>query len=540
MSTEVETVNAEVKDGRRFSPVWLIPLAAVLFGLWILFSYLSNLGSQIEIRFQTAEGVEAGKTKIKTLNVEIGLVTEVRLNDDQKGVTVVALIDGEAKNLLAKDSKFWVVKPRLGAGGISGLGTLLSGAYIELEPGAKKQSKSEFVGLENIPATSGNTPGVHIKLESRNQNALSVGQAIRFQGMRVGQVESLDFDTGTQATNYSVFIEAPYDQLVSENTHFWKVDGVEFKTSTEGVKLSIGSIETLLSGGITFGLPPALPAGAKAKPGAAFSLHRNQKAAFEREFEHFGEYVILINDSVRGLNTGSPVEYRGIKVGEILPMEQRIEAFRLSGTGRRDVPVKLRLDPARMGFADTAEDLEKFKSSILRQLSNGLSAKVETGNLITGQKLVSLDFGSGRRSMSRHSGHVVIPSVAGGFGQITQQVSNVLAKVEALPIDQTVRNSNAALANIAQLSKRLDTLVAQSDMQNVPKNLNQTLDQARVTLDGLSPTSPAYQELNKTLGELQKTLKNLQPVLRTMNDKPNALIFGSPQKADPQPRKKED
>lgn len=496
------------------------------------------MGTEIEIQFQTAEGLEAGKTKIKTLNVEIGLVTDVRLNENQKGITATALINSEAADLLTSDAQLWVVKPRLGAGGISGLGTVLSGAFIEFRPGKSKEKGKEFVGLENIPATSGDTPGIHLKLVSKNQNSLNIGQSIEFQGMNVGQVEDLKFDPKTLETHYSIFIKAPFDNLITENTHFWRVNGAEFSTSTEGVKLAISSVESLLSGGITFGLPPTLTAGAKAKTDTEFQLFTSQAEAYEREFENYAEYMILVNSSISGLHAGSPVEYRGIKVGEILPMEARIDAFRTGGS--RAVPVKLRLDPARMGFADTPEQLAQFRNSIAQQLNNGLIAKIETGNLITGQKLVSLDFAGGRRPVSRFMGYNVIPLVNGGFGQLTEQLSGVLAKVEALPLDQTVRNSSTALANIAALTKRLDSLVAQNETQNVTRNLNQTLQQAQATLNGLSPDSPAYQELNATMNELQKTLKDLQPVLRTVKEKPNALIFGTPQQADPQPKKKEE
>ena len=163
-STDETVYRASVRSNRRISPVWIVPLAALVIGAWtIVQSYLSQ-GPQVRIQFATAEGLVARETKVKTLDVEIGVVERVELADDFESITAVVRLDPKAAPLLTEDAQFWVVRPEIGSQGISGLSTILSGAYIQLSAGESKSRARNFRGLDVMPVTPPSTPGLSLTL----------------------------------------------------------------------------------------------------------------------------------------------------------------------------------------------------------------------------------------------------------------------------------------------------------------------------------------------------------------------------------------
>ncbi|MDQ7048782.1 MAG: MlaD family protein [Enterobacterales bacterium] len=256
-----EILAAKVSPTRSISLVWLIPLVSLFVGLWMVLNTWANQGPEITVFFETAEGLEVGTTKIKYREITIGQVTEIKLNNKFNGVKVTARLDKNTEKLLRTDTDFWVVKPRIGNGGISGLSTLFSGSYIELSPGFSEQKRTDFVGLELPPVTSPGTPGLRITLDSNNQTALKVGDPILFYGIQVGRIEYVHFNVEQRKVYYDAFIQSPYDKLVTTNTRFWKIDGVEFDLNADGLRIQTGTLETFIRGGVTFDVPENLPKG---------------------------------------------------------------------------------------------------------------------------------------------------------------------------------------------------------------------------------------------------------------------------------------
>ena len=545
--------NAEVKKASRFSLVWLIPIVATLFGLWMLVSYINNRGELIEITFATADGLDAGKTKIRALNVEVGLVEKIVINEDIDGVIVTARINAEARNLLREDTRFWVVRPRVGAAGSSGLGTLLSGAYIELEAGDSDTREDYFAGLEEVPITPSDAPGIHITLSNAGKKSLSPGDPVIYNGYRVGRVEQVKFDIEDGKTYYDLFVNAPYDELVTTNTHFWTTSGVQFTTSTEGIKFDVASLEALLQGGVTFDVPPDLPMGEPATSETPFKLYANKKEALLREYELSLTFVIMVDQSIRGLKPGAPVEFRGVPLGRVLP--QTTDFSQLENIGDYDntsIPIFVALDPARVGLPDEPASAALFRDDLIQYVRRGMTAKLGSGSLLTGDKYVQLDMDPSRRGQAYREVEMppygkigVIPAKRGGFDAIEGQVASLVAKLEALPLEQTVQNASGALESIDKLSQRLDALAAKQSTQDLPSNLNTTLSQLQVTLSqteqtlrGFDPNSDAYRELTRSLGELRETMLGLQPTLQKVRSRPNALIFGGSPDEDPEPKAK--
>ncbi|MGI9294858.1 MAG: intermembrane transport protein PqiB, partial [Pseudomonadales bacterium] len=307
----------EVNQGKKLTAIWIIPLVAIVLGVWMVVYTFMTEGPEIEIRFNTAVGLEAGKTKVKFRNVEMGMVQEITLSDDMEGVIAVVKLEREAIPLLGEDTRFWVVTARVGGGGISGLDTLLSGAYIQISPGTSESKVRKFVALDQPPLTPTGAPGLRLVLLSERSASVGSGDPVLYNGFKVGRVESLDFDPETRQIRYVIFIDAPYHSLINSSVRFWDVSGITLNAGADGFQVSTGSLETILLGGITFGTAPDLGPGQAVEHNTEFRLFTSYDAILESPFENRTYYVVAFDQSLKGLSPGAPVEYRGIQVGKV-------------------------------------------------------------------------------------------------------------------------------------------------------------------------------------------------------------------------------
>ncbi|MEE3215873.1 MAG: MlaD family protein, partial [Pseudomonadota bacterium] len=335
---------------KRLSPVWIVPFVALLIGGWLVYDNYASRGPQISLHLPTADGIEAGKTLIKTRNVEVGKVTSVSLSEDLSGVEITAQMEPQAEQMLVEDTHFWVVKPRIGREGISGLGTVLSGAYIQLEPGRSEVDARDFDVSDEPPVAPPGAEGLRLNLVSQVGNSLSVGDAVTFQGFSVGRVEKAEFDVSTQSMHHRIFIESPYDTLVTENTRFWGTSGIDVSLGSEGFQVKVESLEALLGGGVTFGVPDDIPAGPEAEEDATFELYADEEAARQGTFNRYLEFVLLNEDTVRGLSRGAPVEFRGVRIGTVAAVPWNFTAKQPPGRERLAIPVLIRIEPQRLGI----------------------------------------------------------------------------------------------------------------------------------------------------------------------------------------------
>jgi len=541
------TDQHRAKSGRqsRLSPIWIVPIVAVMIGLWLIYDNYSRIGPRITLTMANAEGIEAGKTMIKTRNVDIGQVEQVRLSDDLTHTLIIARINPEAEPMLVDDSRFWVVKPRIGREGISGLNTVLSGAYIQLQPGESNTEQREFEVLEQPPISTLGVQGLRINLISQLGNSLRVGDPVTYQGFNVGRVESAEFDSEKREMRHQLFIESPYDVLVTEGTRFWSASGVDLKLDSEGFKINIASLEALLGGGVTFGVLEDLPVGSRAQPDSIFTLYGDEESARQKAYTQYLEYVLLIEDTVRGLSKGAPVEFRGIRIGTVSNVPWKFTSPERNAQSGFAIPVLIRLEPQRLGGSEKV-DIKEWADRFDRMLNAGLRASLKSGNLLTGSLFVDLNF---QRDESvefvarTFEGHQVLPTSSTGLAQIELKVSNLLDKLNQLEVepiltgmDRNLESSETMLNEIRELTASIQTLVNASDTQQIPENINQTLTEIRATLQGLSPDSSAYKEMTGTLQRLEKLLRDLQPVARTLGEQPNALIFDRRNSDDPLPR----
>lgn len=521
----------------KASPVWIVPLIAVAFGGWLLIdSYLSQ-GPLVKVRFADAEGIKAGETSVKRLSVELGTVTEVYLNEDFNDVTVVIQFDPESGQLLREDSQFWVVKPRVGADGISGLSTILSGAYIELTPGEGLIGRRNFDGLSSAPITPLTTPGNRIRLVAEGNNALFAGNPILYNGHKVGRVESTELSIEDGSTFYDLFIEAPFDDLVTSNTKFWNASGIAFDAGADGITVRTGSIESLLSGGVAFGLMDGAERGGSVIEGAQFQLYPSYTSIPEQEFEVSLEYILLFDSSVRGLSAGAPVEYRGVRFGTVLEVSLDLveRGGRFSSTNSALMPVLIRLDPGRV-LDDDLSSRDEMALILSQAVTNGLRASLSSGNLLTGSLYVALDFyeDAPPATLTEIENQVALPTVNSGLALIEQQVSQVLQRLQDLPLENSLASATQAMESVistvdtAELTlQTVNTVLNDPSVSGLPASVEGALSELTSVLGGIAPGSQIYVELNSALDELSEALRNTRELSATLEAEPSRLLFPS-------------
>lgn len=521
MSENTNGQHPETVDRPKLSKIWILPIVALLIGIGMVYDHWQNLGVKVQLTFETAEGLVTGKTKLKNRDVEIGLVTGIRFSDDRTHIIVDLEVEKSMKGFLQNDSQFWVVRPRVGTSGISGIGTLLTGAFIQISSGQSGVFEDSFVGLELPPATPLDAEGIQLTLVSEGGKPLQIGNPVIYRGFRVGQVESYRFDSESRTARYRIFVLAPYHELVTNNTLFWNVGGLSVSTSAKGIKVDVATLDSLIAGGVQFDVPEGISRGEPVKQSRNFQLYDSKESFFERKKYAFLEYVILVEDSIGGLNKGAPVEFRGIRIGTVSNHMSFDQVTKLTHFEDEDrIPVIIRIEPRRVSDNEFLT-LEMFGKIFDDWVKGGLTASLETGNLLTGNsKIILTPKGPPIEKLDKFGEYAVIPSKPGGFANISKQVENILAKLEKLPLEKTMSKVNAVIDSTD------NTLVA----------LQETLNELQETLDGVQPNSSIYRTLETTMSKLQITLDGTKPLMQEVNNKPNSLIFGNAKGIDVVPK----
>ncbi|KLN97416.1 intermembrane transport protein PqiB [Moellerella wisconsensis] len=547
MTTHNDTPQTEAKVSKlkSWSPVWIIPIVTILIGAWILFYHFSHQGPEVTLITYNAEGIEAGKTKIKSRSVDIGMVESVTLDDNFSRVVIKARLNSGMSELLRDDSAFWIVKPMIGRDGVTGLGTLLSGVFIELQPGTETKERNEFKLLDAPPLASPDAKGLRVILTSEQAGQLNAGDPILFRGYRVGSVETSNFDMNNRDMRYQLFINAPYDKLLTSNVRFWKDSGIAFDMSSQGVHVEMGSISTLLTGGVSFDVPEGWSPGTPIEEKTVFKLYDNQSSIENSLYTEYQDFVMFFSDSVRGLQPGAPVEFRGIRLGTVAQVPFYTEGLdqRLDNDFR--IPVLIHIEPQR--FADDIGKDFDLKKELQLAMKDGLRASLKSGNLLTGALFIDLDFYPNMgewKGQQVVAGYKVIPTTSGGLAQIQQKVIAALDKINNMPIEpmlnQTTRTLVESEKTIQEAQKtlaELNSMMANKDFQNLPKDLQKTLQEMNRAMQGFQPGSPAYNKMVDNMQRLDQVLREVQPVLRTLNNKSNALVFEAEPTKDPEPKR---
>lgn len=529
--------TATVTRPRQISRIWLLPLLVILIGGWVTTRYYLDQGPSVDITFATAEGLEAGRTRVRALSVDVGVVKDIRLADDLNGVKVRIQLNPGTDRLMHADTQFWVVRPRLNASGVSGLGTLLSGPYIELYPGNGERGGKHYTGLDEAPHTPPGVAGMRVELYGNSADSISVGAPILHRGLQVGQVESVDLDMERAQVRVSAFIDAPFDQLVTEGARFWNASGLSVHTGADGLELDAESLAAVVSGGIAFAVPSEGSAGEQVESGSRFELFASRQAAEADPYLFAKRYVLQFEQSLRGLEEGAAVEYRGIRVGTVERI--RREELAKAHSDAIAVPVIIRVEPGRFGMPDNQASVNLLAERLQRGVADvGMRASLQTGNLITGGLYVSIDHhpDAPAAEVGEFDGMSTLPTLSGGIKRLGQQLSDLLDKLNALPLEQTTEELNRTLASARATLQSVEQLTRSEAVHALPEQLNQTLETVNSTLSSLGADSALQQDATRALNELDSTLRKANSLLDNLQEQPSSLLFPIKHQPDPEPR----
>src|SRR5579863_3358051 len=493
--------RAVPRSRTRLSLVWFIPILAAVVGAWVAVTRIMSEGPKITITMKSAEGLEAGKTKIHYNGVDIGTVKSIELSEDHQRAILTAQMAPKTESFLVADTKFWVVRPRISGANVTGLGTLISGAYIGVEIGTSNEDRRDFVALETPPVITGDIPGRFFILKTPDLGSLDTGTPIYFRRLQVGQVSSYSLDQDGKNLTVKVFVQAPYDQYVNPNTRFWHASGIDLSLSASGLSVQTQSVLSILIGGIAFETSPNDPILPPAEANTIFTLFKDRAEAFNPPPRSPQTYQLIFNDSVRGLAPGAPVEFRGIPVGEVGEIRAQIDLK----TFQFSVPVTIHLDPQRLGvkFTDVKAvgGIESVRRRLIDSLvSHGLRAQLKTGNLLTGSAFVSLDFipGAPPATVDWAQTPVQLPTAPGQLEATEATVENIIKKVDKMPLQEIGDNLRKTIAD-------LDLTIVSA---------RGTLVSAQGTLDHTSnltgPNSVQMQQLGETLREISSAARSLR------------------------------
>jgi paraquat-inducible protein B len=537
-----DELPSAVPDARRrvrLPYVWILPIIVVIAGAFVAVREKLAEGTSIEITFHTADDLEPNKTKISYKAVEIGEVKEIHVSKDRKEVVVEARIHRNVTDYLVQDTRFWVVRPRVTGANISGLGTLVSGAYIGVDVGHSAVPEHHFTGLEVPPIVTSGLPGREYILHAGDIGSLNIGSTVFYRHMPAGQVVAYSLDPGGASVTVKVFINSPYDKFVTQDTKFWQASGVDMSIDSEGVKLHTESIASILEGGVAFQSPKDSTSTTEATEDSEFKLYSDRERAM-REIDSVAEtFIMYFQGSLRGLSVGAPVDLRGINIGEVKRLS--VEYDRVAGELR--FPVEVDIFPqrirARARTPNTkSSDLSDVGGHIMidSMVAHGMRAALKDGNLLTGQKYVAVDVvkGAARETVAWDAHPPIFPTASGGLDEITDSIGSVAKKLDKVPFDQISSHLIATMATLDQTLKSTDSLMRNVDASIAPQ-VTSTLKEAQEAMknanDALSEGGSLNNSLGDTLVQLSRAAKSLGALADYLERHPEALIRGKP--ADP-------
>jgi paraquat-inducible protein B len=511
--------------------IWVVPAVAVIIGTWLALKGVLNRGPTIAIVFETASGLEAGKTKVKYKDVDIGLVKSIALSEDRGSVVVTAELKQQAKGLTVEDTKFWVVRPRFSGGQAFGLGTILSGAYIALDPGNSDEQRRDFVGLENPPVITSETRGRQFILRSNDLGSIDVGSPVYYRHARVGQIATAELNKDGKGVSFLAFIDAPYDKYVTKEARFWNASGVDMSYGSGGFRLETESLASILIGGVAFQVPPEMEAGPPALAGAAFELFKDRETAFKQAVTVKDTYVLHFRQAVRGLNVGAPVDFRGVPVGEVSRVMLDYDRERDDLRPAVEISVYPEQIAARLRSPARMMEPGMRAKTVQRLVERGMRAQLGTGNLVTGQLYVTLDFfpGAPRATVNLAKAPLEIPTISGGFAELQTSIENIARTLEKIPFVDVVADFKKMVNTLDMTLHKVDTLVERVDTEIAPE-LRATLEEARATLQRaqgmLSEDAPMQGDVRGTLRDVTRAADAIRNLADYLERHPESLLRG--------------
>lgn len=546
VAQEEPTSSAVERRAGRFSLIWVVPFLALLLTGILIWNNTLNNGPVIHITTVSADGIEEGKTLVKTRSVTVGVVTDVVLAPDYRNTILTVQMDKNTEDFLREDTKFWVVKPRIENAGISGLDTLLSGSYIQLSIGSSENYATEFTALDDPPVRLNGEQGVMVSLYSDDALKLGAGDIVTFRGFAVGAITEAKLDLDTQEIHYQVFIREPYAQLVKPNSKFWISSGVDFSFDASGLEFRTESMDNMLMGGLSFDnfVPEVDTEVERVADNTVFKLYDRREDARLAALEGSLLYVVMLEDSLYSLAPGARVTYKGVAVGEVVKapwLYHSSDVFTTYG-----LPVMIAITNAGEKQNEIAEVLDgllqkeqlcaQIGSANLLMSNNQINLLIDPQQKCTLQgkleRFAGLNIKETPEGFTNYRGYHVIPLVPAQ--SLTSQLDIFMAKLNELDLSGL---SNDLRSSLQAFAGAMDAFTqSNSTVQNtqVIKKLADAFENFNKSVKGYGPGTKVYESLNRSLNNIEQLLKDLSPTMQEMGQNPSALIFGGPQDPIPQ------
>ena len=543
MSKKIPKIEESTKFNLLTS-IWIVPVVALIIAMWLAWQYYSQLGPEIRIIFPKNEGLQAGQSQIKYKDVPVGKVTRIELTEDGKGVVVHARMDKMAADYLNDTTKFWIVKPEVGITGVSGLETLISGTYINMYAQKKTHTKNQFYGLTH--AFRKNTEGEYFVLKAPEAYTVTKGTPVYFKNLQAGQVEYVTVGLDGKSVEFIVFVDKEFVPYIHKDSKFWVMSTLDVDISSGRLDVNVAPLTNLVHSGIEFSsrgndkndtIPDKF----------SFYLYKNSALANEKKIGEGGAavktYKMITYDPVAKLNVNAPVRYEGFDVGHVKDMQLQYEpdSHKIKG--------EILLDIDTSSFGD-----EKSGEKNLREaVAEGLRARVTPTDPITGLLYVDLVFADTNttQQIEQNGTYVLLPSIPMEQSGIMDGVERMIAKINALPLDdlivsisQLAKDSDRAvkdlhqplqtiLADLKESVKALKKMTTKKSFAAMPDEVNKTLKELTRTLKttkkvlkGYDSNSLLTRQISQTLKSVTKSSQEMQQFLKMLNRKPNSLIFG--------------
>ncbi|WP_045855907.1 PqiB family protein [Teredinibacter purpureus] len=518
--------KAVAQQVTALSPVWIVPAVALLIALWLAVQARMERGTIIEITFDDATDIIAGQTQIKLNEVKVGVVQTVKLSRDLKHVRVTAELDSDIAPHLSKNTRFWMVTPRISAAGVSNLGTLISGVYIVMDPGAASAHKTKFEGLSEPPVFESDEPGTQYLLQAEELGSIDIGSPIYFRQIRVGEVTGYKLAGSMDHVDINFFIRAPYDEMVQTRSRFWNVSGFGVSINADGMRARMESLASLINGGVAFDNTAGFENVQLAESGHRFFLYSDRESVLEGRFNIKYYYRLKFTGTVRGLTVGAPVEFRGIKVGEVVDVE-----LASAENVEESLHVFIAMEPERLQ-PDDSPSREEVDNRMESMVEQGLRAQMKTASLITGSKYIDLTFVDNPLPVAfvRAENYSEIPTVMDKIDQVGQQASDLLAKINNIPFETIGFELAGSLESLNVLLTRLEQRDTGAKLDSTLASAENALQQMTVAMTSLDHAVAPDSELKYEMTEMAKSLsdaaRSLELFLNELNRHPNSLLLG--------------
>jgi len=540
-----------IEESTKFNfitSIWIVPIIAVAIAGWLGFQYISELGPKIEIIFESNEGLRAGQSLVKFRNVPIGKVEKVILNESGNGVKVIARMDKEIKNYLNDQAKFWIVKPEVGMGGVSGLDTIFTGTYIELLSKKSRMNKKSFMGL-NQPYRQVEK-GEYYHLNASSSYGIEKGTPIFFKSMKAGYVEHVSISIDGKSVDVAIYIDKSFTQYIHKDSKFWVQSSVSIGYANGQLSLNMAPITHIMRGGIEFS-SSGESTNTNIPSDYIFRLYKSNAVASDKKIGLGGkairDYILEFNETTAKLKKDASVKYDKFDVGRVKDISYKYnnKTHLLKGKVTITIDTSIFHDPTDINH--TGED------NLEQAVKDGLRASMKEYDPISGLLYINLDFidTNETKQIKHYSYYSSFPSITQDGNSIMSSINELLDSIKKLPlenlinsIDQSIDNfssilkenqdvTHAIMVNLNKTMVSVNKMVSDRGFKKLPTQLNKTMIELQNILKSLdrvlksnSNKSLLSSQLTETLKELNKSSAETQRLLKKLDRKPNALIFG--------------